>query len=115
MNPCWKLLPVLLQENLRRCDRVRIPEPSSHMSGTDQVRAFDSMGDSGDLVAIYHLNVVLLNPLLQHGATVLDLGCGTGRFLAYLARLRPDLHLVGLDFSEEMLRQGEIHIKQSQL
>ena len=115
MNPWWKLLPVLLQENLRRRDRVRVLEPTLLMSDTDQVRAFDSMGDSGGLMAIYHLNVMLLNPLLDRGATVLDLGCGTGRFLAYLARLRPDLHLVGLDFSEEMVRQGEMHIKQSEL
>jgi SAM-dependent methyltransferase len=110
----WKVLPILLQENLRRRDRVRIPEPAL-MSDTDQVRAFDSMGDSGDLIAIYHFNVMLLNPLLDRGATVLDLGCGTARFLAYLARVRPDLHLIGLDLSKEMVRQGEIQIKQSEL
>jgi S-adenosylmethionine-diacylgycerolhomoserine-N-methlytransferase len=38
----------------------------------------------------------------QNGA-VLDLGCGTGRNLAILARRRPDLRLCGLDAADAML------------
>jgi ubiquinone/menaquinone biosynthesis C-methylase UbiE len=37
---------------------------------------------------------------------VLDLGCGTGRFLDRLAKKYSDLQGTGLDFSEEMLRQA---------
>lgn len=36
-------------------------------------------------------------------ASAADIGCGTGRFLAALARLRPDATLVGVDRSPAML------------
>ncbi len=42
-----------------------------------------------------------LNPV--HGATVLEMGCGTGHNLIRLARRRPDLHLIGVDASLAML------------
>lgn len=38
-----------------------------------------------------------------HGGAVLEMGCGTGRNLAVLRRLRPDLNLCGLDVSARML------------
>ena len=41
-------------------------------------------------------------PVPAHGS-VLELGCGTGRNLAVLRRLRPDLTLCGLDVSARML------------
>ncbi len=37
------------------------------------------------------------------GGSVLELGCGTGRNLAALRRLRPDITLCGLDVSAQML------------
>lgn len=37
------------------------------------------------------------------GGAVLEMGCGTGRNLAVLRRLRPDLRLCGLDISARML------------
>lgn len=37
------------------------------------------------------------------GASVLELGCGTGRNLAQVARVWPDVRLYGLDISQEML------------
>ena len=35
---------------------------------------------------------------LPHGTSVLDVGCGRGDFLRHLRRVRPDLHLTGIDF-----------------
>jgi cytosine/adenosine deaminase-related metal-dependent hydrolase/ubiquinone/menaquinone biosynthesis C-methylase UbiE len=49
----------------------------------------------------------LLPPLA--GLAVLDLGCGTGRWLAALARRAPRT-LVGADFSPEMLAQAQYKI-----
>jgi ubiquinone/menaquinone biosynthesis C-methylase UbiE len=43
---------------------------------------------------------------LPESPYVLDLGCGTGRLLTRLAKQFPDLQGVGVDFSEEMLRQA---------
>lgn len=36
-------------------------------------------------------------------ASVLDFGCGTGYFLKFIARLRPDIRLHGADFSHESI------------
>lgn len=38
-------------------------------------------------------------PLFEGSATVVDVGCGNGHLLASLARARPTLTLVGVDFS----------------
>jgi S-adenosylmethionine-diacylgycerolhomoserine-N-methlytransferase len=37
------------------------------------------------------------------GGSVLELGCGTGRNLVFLARRHPDVRLYGIDISPEML------------
>lgn len=39
-------------------------------------------------------------------ATVLDVGCGTGKLLNRLATVRPDITGFGIDFSPEMLEQA---------
>jgi S-adenosylmethionine-diacylgycerolhomoserine-N-methlytransferase len=39
------------------------------------------------------------------GQTVLEVGCGTGRNLALIARMFPQAKLFGLDISQEMLAQ----------
>jgi SAM-dependent methyltransferase len=43
---------------------------------------------------------------LPHGATVLDLACGDGEWLARAGRLRPDLRLVGVDLCEAELQRA---------
>ncbi len=47
---------------------------------------------------------------VQPGASVLDLGCGTGRNLIRLSRLRPDLRLCGVDASAAMLETARVKI-----
>ena len=39
----------------------------------------------------------------EAGATVLEIGCGTGRNLVHAARLYPDARFFGIDVSTEML------------
>ena len=43
---------------------------------------------------------------LPAGARVLDVGTGPGHLPAYLARIRPDLDLWGLDFASAMIRRA---------
>ena len=43
---------------------------------------------------------------LPRGTRLLDVGTGPGYLLSYLARLRPDLSLWGLDFSPDMIRRA---------
>ncbi len=40
------------------------------------------------------------------GASVLDVACGPGNVSAYLAKVRPDLNLVGIDLAEGMVQQA---------
>lgn len=48
----------------------------------------------------------LLGGPLDRGATVLDVGCGTGWFAAGLQRARPGVRVVGLDLSTGMLQRA---------
>lgn len=56
----------------------------------------------------HHTALAWLAGLLHHhGATsVLDVGCGTGRALRYLARHCPDVRLTGIEPSEALRRQA---------
>ncbi len=47
----------------------------------------------------------ILLPYLPEGGSALDYGCGIGRLLRAVSTERPEAELVGLDVSEEMLRQ----------
>lgn len=47
---------------------------------------------------------VLTRVDLPHGSEVLDVGCGTGRFLDRLGHMFPTVRRVGVDLSEEMLQ-----------
>lgn len=85
----------------------RAPEPTPEMSDGENVRAFHEAGaDSGPLLGVYHFNARAVHALASRGATVIDLGCGSGRFAAYLARRRPDLAIRGFDLSEPMVSLG---------
>jgi ubiquinone/menaquinone biosynthesis C-methylase UbiE len=59
---------------------------------------------AGELVAV-----------LSPGAAVLDVGTGPGRLLVELAQRRPDLRLVGVDPSDDMIRHGQHHARTARL
>ena len=44
------------------------------------------------------------------GASVLDAACGPGNVSACLAKVRPDLRLVGIDLAEGMVRQASLRV-----
>jgi S-adenosylmethionine-diacylgycerolhomoserine-N-methlytransferase len=47
------------------------------------------------------------------GGTVLEIGCGTGRNLAQIARKWPEARLYGLDISEEMLKSATLNLRRA--
>ena len=46
----------------------------------------------------------------RQGARVLDVACGPGNVSAYLAKVRPDLKLVGIDLAARMVRQARLRV-----
>jgi ubiquinone/menaquinone biosynthesis C-methylase UbiE len=44
---------------------------------------------------------------------LLDIGCGTGTFAAMLAAVRPNAHVVGMDFAESMARTASQKARQA--
>lgn len=48
--------------------------------------------------------------LARQGASVLDVACGPGNVAAFLARERPDLHVLGIDLAPNMVRLAKMHV-----
>lgn len=87
--------------------RRRVPEPMV-MEEPQAAAAFDSAGSGdGPLVPQYELCARGMSHLLPAGGTVVDLGSGSGRFLAYFARRRPDAQVVGVELSGPMAELGK--------
>lgn len=101
------LLKLILREAMSAERLDRRPEPTSVMADPHNVDSFHKEGaDRGALVPIYHFNALAVSSLLPYKGTVLDLGCGSGQFVRYFARCRPDCRIIGLDLSRQMVRVG---------
>ena len=110
------MVSMLVKENLVPGGFPREPEGSAVMDGGDQVEAWHRQGDDdGPIKPVYYLSARACSRLTPTGGTVIDLGCGTGRFAAYLARLRPDIRVVGLDLSMPMIETGNTAIRLARL
>jgi SAM-dependent methyltransferase len=74
------------------------------MNEPESVAQFHAGGASSPgMQAVYDFSARALKALLPEGARLLDLGVGSGRALAYLARLRPDLEVTAVDLAPNML------------
>jgi len=105
-----------LREAVSRPELVRVPEPSLDMSDAESVRAFDAEGtERGTLIPVYHVVAQNIHCLVPHGGQIVDLGSGSGRLLAYIARCRPDVGIIGLDLSDEMVAVGNDMLQQAGL
>jgi ubiquinone/menaquinone biosynthesis C-methylase UbiE len=110
------MLSMLARENLVAGDLQRRPEEHLVMDAPEQAEAWHAQGaDEGPILPVYHLNALACSRLTPFGATVVDLGCGSGRFASYLARQRPDLRIVGLDLSAPMVDMGNAALREAGL
>lgn len=48
--------------------------------------------------------------IAPQGASVIDVACGPGNVSAYLAKVRPDLKLIGVDLAEGMVKQARLRV-----
>ena len=102
----WRMAEMVALENLPVRKLPRRPEPEL-MCDTEGVAAFHQEGSSdGCLLPVYHFNALALSRMLPKGGRLLDLGTGSGRFMAYLARRRPDVSIVGVELSAAMAETG---------
>ena len=81
----------------------RVLEPEV-MDTKEEAEAYDAMDHSGANDAF----VARLFELGAHGK-VLDIGCGPGHIALQLVTQKPELEVVGVDLSENMLKIAEEH------
>lgn len=106
-----KLALMLAREALSAPRVRRCPEPTLLMDDAAQVEAFHAQGATA-LVPVYHFNALGVSRLAGLGSTVVDLGSGSGQFLAYLAERRPDLRILGFDLAATMVEAGNRFLRQ---
>lgn len=115
LNSVTKLISIIYNEQFCKRNFDRTAEPAA-MANHDQVAAWHSTGDiNGPLTPIYFVTANACSSFVPKGGVVIDLGCGTGRFAAYLAKLRPDIKVIGLDLSAEMVKQGNNSLRAENL
>lgn len=68
----------------------------------------DLRGVAGDTGCLALADYILQRADPPHEARVLDLGCGDGAVLKAIARLRPDLECVGIDFAAKLIERAAV-------
>lgn len=87
---------------------ARIPEPELVMSDDAQAQAFAEAGlGEGPIAYLNFYHALQASAVMRPGEQVLDLACGPGNVLAWMARMNPDVQFVGLDASAAMLARAE--------
>jgi SAM-dependent methyltransferase len=110
------LVTMLVRESFGRSRLERRPEPTALMEDSASVEAFHEQGSAeGPLLPVYHFNALATSRLVPEGGTVVDLGSGSGQYLAYLAERRPDLRIVGVDLSQAMVALGRRFLERKRL
>lgn len=65
-------------------------------------------GVKGEVGCLFLADYILGRIVPPPNGRVLDFGCGDGRVLAAVRRLRPDLTCVGIDFAENLIAQAQV-------
>lgn len=99
-----RMVWLTVRERAARPGRGRVPEPMV-MDDPEGARAFHEAAPQVQM-PVYELNSSMLCRLAPRGATVLDLGAGSGQMAAHLVTGRPDLTVTCVDLSEPMLDLG---------
>lgn len=104
------LLPLAAREAFAKPTLERKPEASGATGlSTDDTKAIEDAAARA-LMGIYHFCALATSRLVPENGLVLDLGSGAGTFPIYLAQRRPDLNIICVEPSEQLLdiAQNEI-------
>lgn len=102
--------PVLLQRVERDFENIAKMDYDS----TDIASVYDKGRDHGPEMLQLWMNVIASHTGEQRLNTILDLGCGTGRFSEALAA-HFDAQVVGIDPSEKMLEQAQKKLRDTRV
>jgi ubiquinone/menaquinone biosynthesis C-methylase UbiE len=80
----------------------RIPLDEKAFAGANAAQFYDEHARRF-MGSVYRRLARQATALVPAGTRVLDVGTGTGRLALELAKARPDLHITGVDISEDML------------
>jgi methionine biosynthesis protein MetW len=83
----------------------RVAELSRGMP-LEEFADYDEYWEWRGQVTVLHERWKIARDLIPDGSSVLDVGCGTGRFLAFLQGERPNCELRGLDVSERAVEMA---------
>lgn len=111
----WRIMSfisILMSEHASTPTLARVPEPDEAMDADEQVNVWHALGaEGGTIEPVYHFAARAVSRICPQNGLVLDLGCGSGRFLAHLAELRPDIRAMGFDLSPHMVDIGNRNLK----
>lgn len=100
-----KILSILMHEHFSSPMIARQPEPTALMDDASQVAAFHAQGEAA-LLPVYYFNALATSRRVPKNGTVVDLGSGSGQYLAFLAQCRPDIKIVGIELAPKMVETG---------
>jgi ubiquinone/menaquinone biosynthesis C-methylase UbiE len=89
-----------------RRTRKRIPGDHIGIDDPDIAAAFNEVARMPQMKLLRRFVVRRASKMAARGEAV-DLGCGPGYLVVEMARQAPDLHVTGVDLSEEMLVEAE--------
>ncbi|BDI32832.1 hypothetical protein CCAX7_48830 [Capsulimonas corticalis] len=101
------ILSLAMRETMSRTSMERRPRTSIDAVAPDAELQQVSEAADRAYQAAYHFNALAASRLIPEGGLVLDLGCGSGGFLVYLAQHRPDIQIIGIDPSERLVARGQ--------
>ncbi len=101
----FKILSILIHEHFSAPLVKRQPEPTALMDDEAQVAAFHAQGLTA-LIPVYYFNALATSRRVPKNGTVVDLGSGSGQYLAFLAQCRPDIRIIGIELAPRMVETG---------
>jgi ubiquinone/menaquinone biosynthesis C-methylase UbiE len=97
----------------RQRPRERIASPES-LDDPEVARAFGWVASMPQMRLVRRLVAARAVQMVSEGAAV-DLGCGPGQLVITLASQAPDLHVTGVDLSDDMLIQSDENARRAGL